>query len=46
MGRLDLPVDVLLLRRQLVEVQLRGGRQGLDDVFQGIAVDPVQRSKS
>ena len=40
-GGLDLPVDALLLRRQAIEVPLRGGGQGLDDVLQGIAVKPV-----
>ena len=40
-GGLDLPVDDLLLGRQLVEIQLRGGRQGLDDVLQRILVDAV-----
>ncbi len=40
-GGLDLPVDALFFRRQQVEVPLRGGGQGLDDVFQGVAVEPV-----
>ena len=40
-GGLELPVDVLPLRRQQVEVPLRGGGHGLDDVLQGIAVEPV-----
>ena len=41
--RLDRPVDLLLLRRQPVEVQLGGRRQRLDDVFQRIMVGPVQQ---
>ena len=34
-------VDPLLLRRQLVEVQLGRRRQGLDDVLERVLVDPV-----
>ena len=40
-GRLDLPVDDLLFRRQLVEIELGGGGQGLDDVLQRVLVDAV-----
>ena len=40
-GRLDLPVDALLFRRQMIEIHLRGGRQGLDDVLEGVTIKPV-----
>ncbi len=37
----DLPVDALLLGRELVEVVLGGRRQRLDDVLERVLVDPV-----
>ena len=40
-GGLEMPVNPLALRVQEVEVPLRGGGHGLDDVFQGEAVEPV-----
>ena len=41
MGRLNLPVYFPLVRRQLIEIQLRCGRQGFDNIFQGILVHAV-----
>ena len=38
---LDLPIDPLLFQRKLVEIQLRGRGQSLNDVFQRVLVDPV-----
>jgi hypothetical protein len=40
-GGLDLPVNALLVGWQEIKVPLRGGGQGLDDILQGIAVQPV-----
>ena len=40
---LDGAVDGLLLLRQPVEVEFRGGRKGFDDVFQGILVRPAEK---
>ncbi len=40
-GRLNLAVDALLFRRKLVEIQLGGRGQRLDDVLQRVLVDPV-----
>ena len=40
-GGLEMPVNPLALRLQEVEVPLGGGGHGLDDVFQGEAVEAV-----
>ena len=42
MGCLDLPVDALFLFGKMIEIHLSRRRQGFDDVFEGITVDPVQ----
>ncbi len=38
-----MPVDLLLFRGQVVEVHLRRRRQGLDDIFERVAIDPVEK---
>ena len=40
---LDSPVNFLLLRVEPVEVQFRGGREGLDDILQRIMVGPGEQ---
>ncbi len=40
-GGLEMPVNPLALRGEQVEVPLRGGGHGFDDVLQGVAVEPV-----
>ena len=41
MGGLDGPVQLLPVGGKLIEIRFGGGRHGLDNVFQGIPVDPV-----
>ncbi len=41
--RLYLPVNTLLFLGQVVEVHLRRRGEGFDNVFEGIAVNPVQQ---
>jgi hypothetical protein len=38
---LDFAIDALFFLGQLIEIQLRGGREGLDDVFEWVLVDAI-----
>ena len=42
-GCLNGPVNLLLVRRKLIEIRFGCGRQGFDDIFQGIFIYPVQQ---